>query len=513
MKIKSYSPFFLLLLLVSCVPAPTPFEQFLATNGGNTFDLCIKNGRVLDGSGSAAYAADILLKGKTIVYIGKTDSSKIDCIQTIQASGKVITPGFIDAHAHGNPQNTPDFKNFLAMGLTTICLGQDGSSPATDMEAWIKKAANLSLGVNIVPFVGHGTLRKQSGINYDEQPPAFQIRKMENLLQQAFDTGCFGMTTGLEYTPGIYASDEELIALAKVVGKNKGLIMSHVRNEDDDKIEESIRELLRQGAFCRVQVSHLKSVYGKGKERANEILNLLQSPSEHGHTATADVYPYNASYTGIGIVFPDWAKAPHNYQQVRQKRRGELLAFLKQKIQSRNGPEATLFGTAPYTGKTLKQIAEEQKRPYEEVLLDIGPSGASGAYFVMDDALQEALISAPNTMICSDGSPTMRHPRGYGSFAKIIEEYVFNRKTISLEKAIYKMTGLTAQTLGLGDRGLIKVGNKADLLVFDPRKVKANATYPNPHQLASGFDYVLVNGKIAWQSGAARERAGEVLRK
>ena len=509
---KNLLYFFLSTILLACKTAPDPFEQFLITNG-NTFDICIKDGSIIDGSDSSAYAADILIKSEKIIFIGKIDTSKITCSQTIRAQGKTITSGFIDAHAHGNPQNTPDFKNFLAMGVTTICLGQDGSSPAAGLETWTKTVGDLPLGVNIVPFVGHGTLRKQSGINYDIQPSTTQINKMENLLQQAFDAGCFGMTTGLEYTPGTYAGDEELTALAKVVGKNKGLIMSHIRNEDDDKIEESIQELLRQGEFCNVQVSHLKSVYGKGRERANEILSLLKSPNGQGYTVTADVYPYNASYTGIGIVFPDWAKAPYNYQKVKQSRRKELLVFLKEKIQARNGPQATLFGTAPYAGKTLQQVAEAQKRPYEEVLLDIGPTGASGAYFVMDDALQEVLISTPNTMICSDGSPTMRHPRGYGSFAKIIEEYVFNRKTISLEKAIYKMTGLTAQTLGLNNRGLVKVGYIADLLIFDPKKIKANATYPNPHQLAMGFDYVLVNGKVAWQDGKVKESVGKILRK
>ena len=217
---------------------------------------------------------------------------------------------------------------------------------------------------------------------------------------------------------------------------------------------------------------------------------------------TADVYPYMASYTGIGIVFPIWAKPPNDYNEVVKNRRAELLSFLKQKIKDRNGPEATLFGTAPYAGKTLAEVSEEQDLPYEKVLLGIGPNRASGAYFIMDDALQEEIIAHPKVMMGSDGSPTMRHPRGYGSFAKIIEEYVIKRKRLELEEAIRKMTFFPAQTIGIAKRGFIKSGNYVDVLVFNPRQIKANTTYENPHQLATGFDYVIVNGQVVYDHGA-----------
>jgi len=479
--------------------APTPFDLYLQTTD-NKVDILIKDGQIIDGSGNPAYEASMLIKADTIAFIGEVDTSKIQIKKTIDAAGKIISPGFIDAHAHGNPLKTPAFENFLAMGVTTICLGQDGSSPNEVIGNWMAKVAQQKLGVNIVQFVGHGTLRRQSGINFEKNPLEAQLVKQQTLLQNAFDAGCFGMSTGLEYTPGIFAKDTELLPLAKIVGKNNGLIMSHVRNEDNDQIENSIQELLRQGQYCKVQVSHMKSVYGKGKERAKTLLALLDNVQYAKTTVTADIYPYTASYTGIGIVFPKWAKAPNDYKKVVKNRRTELLAYLKQKIMDRNGPTATLFGTAPYAGKTLALLSKEQGIPYEKVLLGIGPNRASGAYFIMDDDLQTEIIVHPKVMIGSDGSPTMRHPRGYGSFAKIIEEYVIKRKRLSLAAAIHKMTSFPAQTIGIYKRGIIKTGYFADLLIFDPQHIKANATYEKPHQLATGFDYVLVNGQLHYQN-------------
>lgn len=508
------NPIWLLIIaFFSCNP-PSPFQQLLETQG-RQYHLLIRNGQVLDGQDSIPRLADMLIRNDSILFIGEVDTSSIVVEQAIDATGKYVTPGFIDTHAHGNPLETPGFENFLAMGVTTICLGQDGDSPEyEDIRPWMEKVDSVGPGVNIALFAGHGTLRQLSGVGYKPEPEPAEMAKMEALLADALDAGCFGMTMGLEYTPGTYAGDGELAALAKVVGRRDGLIMSHVRNEDNDAIEASIRELLRQGQHCNVQVSHLKVVYGKGEERAEEILALLDSArSSSKFAVTADIYPYTASYTGIGIVFPQWAKPPNDYEQVKRQRREELLEFLRQKIAARNGPEATLFGTQPYAGKTLAQLAEELDRPFEQILLDIGPNGASGAYFVMDEALQARLLEDPNVMICSDGSPTMRHPRGYGSFAKIIEQYVQEEQRLSLAEAVRKMTSLPAQALGLERRGVLKEGNHADLLVFDPEKARARATFSEPHQLAEGMEWVIVHGKVAFQKGRLMGRQGKVLRK
>lgn len=500
-------------MLLQC-SAPDAFQTFLASEGTH-FDLLIKNGQVLDGQDTLAQHADVLIRQDSILYVGAVDPAQIQVDQVIDATGKYIAPGFIDTHAHGDPMATPAFENFLAMGVTTICLGQDGGSPdMVDLTPWMTQVDSLQPGVNIALFVGHGTLRQLSGTAYKPEPTTEELQRMENLLQNALVAGCFGMTTGLEYTPGTYAGDAELIALAKTVGAADGLIMSHMRNEDDNAVEASLQELLRQGQYCNVQASHLKVVYGKGSGRAEEILALLDSARQQTtFSVTADLYPYTASYTGIGIVFPQWAKAPNDYDQVKRERREELLAFLRQKITDRNGPDATLFGTPPYAGKTLADLSEEQGRPFEEILLDIGPGGASGAYFVMDEDLQARLLEDPYVMVCSDGSPGMRHPRGYGSFSRIIEQYVQQEHRFPLGEAVRKMTGFPAAVLGLDRRGLIKTNYLADLVIFDPAQVKTNATFSEPHQLAGGMDWVIVNGRVAWQAGSAPGRYGRMLRK
>ena len=491
--------FILVLLLFSC------------TESGN-YDLLIKNANVYDGKGANPEKVDIAIQGDSIVAIG--DFSSRNAKQIIDADGKSLSPGFIDMHAHGNPAKNGDFQNFLAMGVTTMALGQDGDGPE-NLKEWFTIVDSLRTGVNIAVFSGHGTLRKKSGIGYSEAVSPDQLKAIGLLLEADLALGSFGLSFGLEYTPGIYAKQAELDYLAAVAGRHQALITGHIRNEDDDQIEKSIDEMISMNHFANVNISHLKVVYGKEAERAEAILNKLNQRNERIHPLTADVYPYSASYTGIGIVFPKWAKAPHDYNQVKQKRRAELLRFIKDKVTKRNGPEATLFGNGQWKGKTLKQVADESGKAFEVVLVDdIGPGGASAAYFVMNDDLQDRLTQDPNVMISSDGSPTMYHPRGYGSFAKIIRRSVFEKKLFSLAEAIRKMTSLPAQSIGIEKRGQIKVGFKADLIIFDPTKVKDVAQFDSPHQLAEGFETVIVNGQIARQDGYFNaERYGIALRK
>ncbi|MCC9167296.1 N-acyl-D-amino-acid deacylase family protein [Pontibacter harenae] len=480
------------------------------------YDILIQKATVIDGTGDKAYVANILLSGDSIALIERDTSRHHTALRIINAEGMVLTPGFIDAHAHGDPLQTPAFENFLAMGITTICLGQDGFSPKQPrLQSLIDSVNAVKPGVNIAMFAGHNTLRLLSGAGYEAVPTAKHMAAMEDLLANAMEDGCYGLTTGLEYTPGLYAESAELHSLAKVVGERNGLVMSHMRNEDDALVETSIRELLEQGKYSPVQISHIKVVYGKGEKRAQEILALLDSARAAGIQVTADFYPYTASYTGIEILFPEWAKKPNDFQQVLRTRRNELAEFLRNKIKQRNGPEATLIGSGPYKGKTLAQVADELNKPFEEVLIDnIGPYGASGAYFVMNEELQETLLRNPYVMICTDGSTTMRHPRGYGTFAKVIEEYVQEKQLLPLPEAIRKMTGLPAQTIGITDRGIIKAGAKADILIFDPAEIRENATYENPQQLASGFQFVILNGRIAKEGNKiSDERVGQVLRK
>jgi N-acyl-D-aspartate/D-glutamate deacylase len=489
------------MLCAACQPAASPFlPQF------QTIDIVIENGRVLDGLGNDSVAADVAVVGDMIVFVGDAEFTAEDyetrIARHIDAKGRVVTPGFIDLHSHGDPLETPAFENFLAMGVTTIALGQDGSSPEeADLSGWLNRVSEQGIGPNLAMFVGHGTLRDLSGIGRDAPPAAPDMERMLSMLDDVL-AYTFGMTTGLEYNPGLNARAEELQALARIVGEHDRLIMSHMRNEDDDRIEQSIAELLEQGRHARVHISHLKSVYGKGSSRAGQILTIIDNAREAGIAVTADMYPYTASYTGIGIVFPVWAKTAEQFAVAKRERREELEEYLRERVMRRNGPEATLLGTDPYTGKTLADLAHELEQPFEKVLIDtIGPQGASGAYFVMNEELQSRLLTSPWVAVCSDGSPTGFHPRGHGAFAKIIEDYVMRDESLTLTDAVRKMTSFPAGILGIRDRGTVAEGMHADLLVFDPGEVHATATYPAPLQLAQGFDVVIVNGVVARENG------------
>ncbi len=479
-------------------------------------DILIENGLVVDGSGNnAGFYSDVLIENGRIKRIGNSDGSLIKVARKMEAQGMIVAPGFIDIHAHGDPLKTPEFQNFLSMGVTSIALGMDGSSVlAGKMKNWLHTVDSIRTGVNIIPFVGHGTIRKESGIGVQKEPSDEEISEMIRFLDLAMRDGCWGLSMGLEYIPGIYSSKKELESLAQAVGRNHGIITSHIRNEDDDQIEKSLQEMKSLARYCPVNISHLKVVFGKNEKRANEILELLFDHENEKFPVTADLYPYTASYTGIGIVFPEWAKNPKMYQEIKSSRGEELLVYLKNKVNRRNGPKATLFGSGPYKGKTLHDLESEYELPFEKILKDIiGPYGSSAAFFVMNGDLQERLMIHPKVVIASDGSPTMYHPRGYGTFSRVLEKFVVQDSILTLEQAIHKMTGAPAKTIQLTDRGLIRPGYIADLLIFDPLNVKELSTFEQPHILSKGMEWIIIDGKIAVHNGEIQNKAGRVLRK
>ncbi|HKL15164.1 MAG TPA: hypothetical protein VJ915_05985, partial [Balneolaceae bacterium] len=464
----------------------------------NRYDLLITNARIVDGSGADAFNGDILVHNGLIEEIGTVDTTSRSFGRILNADGRAVSPGFIDTHSHGDPMETPRFDNFLSMGVTTISLGQDGSSPGTgNVSAWMDDVDAEGTGPNILHFIGHNSVRRFVDAPREGDLDSALVAEMQQLISQAMADGSFGLTTGLEYDHGSFADLEELISIAQPVADANGVVMSHLRNEDEDAIAQSVAELVNQGlaSGANVHASHLKIVYGDDPQQAEDILSIMYDAREQeGLRVTADVYPYTASYTGISIVFPDWALPPNNYDDVVENRRGELEEYLNYRIALRNGPKATLFGTDPYAGITLEEVADSLGKPFVDVLIDdIGPGGASAAYFVMDDEVMARFLIDPFVMVSSDGSPTMRHPRGYGSFAKIIHTYVMSEELLTLEQAIYKMSGLPAETLGLANRnsvdvprGLIREGFAADLLIFDPSSVNDTATFENPHSFAEG---------------------------
>lgn len=500
----------------------TAFMCAPAAMAAQSYDLIIRNGIVVDGTGREGFPADVLIRGDEIVMIAKAPADS-KATRTIDAAGRIVAPGFIDAHSHGQALDKAQaFENFLAMGVTTIVLGQDGSSPDDTsiaakpprLKDWFAQLATSPPPVNVATLIGFGSVRRESQAPYDAAASPAQTQAMERLIEQGLTEGAFGVSLGLEYVPMIAASAAELQAVAKAVGRHDGIVMSHMRSEDDDKVAGSIDELLAMGEHARVHVAHIKVVYGKTARDGQAVLDQLSAARARGMKVTADVYPYIASHTGIAIVFPEWAKVQGDFERAKKERRAELAAYLRDRVTKRGGPEATLLSTAPYIGDTLADVARERNTTFVDVLIDdIGPQGASAAYFVMSDAVQDLFIQNPDIMISTDGSPGMFHPRGYGTHARIIESYVMRQK-LALPLAVRKMSALTAEALKIGDRGLLREGYKADVVIFDPAKVHGTATWDKPQQLATGFDVVIINGKVTREKEKLTGvRSGRVLRK
>lgn len=500
----------LALIVAGCTTTPAPPPHC---------DLWIRGGDVIDGSGAPQHRADVLIDDGRILYIGHVPTT--DAEAAIDATGLCVAPGFIDPHAHGDPRRTPGFANFTCMGVTTLCLGQDGTSPGgIDFERWQEQVERGRFAVNVAPLIGHGTVRRLAGVGMSDAPTDEGIEAMVELVAAAMRAGAFGMSTGLEYEPGRFASADELLRVARPVAAHDGVVMSHVRSEDEDQVLASIDELLTQcrDAGCRAHVSHVKVVYGRDTKRANAVLSKLADARAAGMQVTADLYPYAASYTGIGIVFPPWARPPNDYAEVVRTRRAELAAHLRQRVHKRNGPDAIVIGDGQWAGRSLASIAAELEQPFEDVLIDeLGPRGPAAAHFVMSEEVVRALLLADVVVVGSDGSPTMRHPRGYGTFAKVVREFVVERQLLTLEQAVHKMTGATAALLGLdrgaSPRGLLRPGFAADVVCFDPQRVQDHATFSSPFERALGFEFVLVNGVPVVANGEpTKHRPGHLLR-
>jgi N-acyl-D-aspartate/D-glutamate deacylase len=474
---------------------------------------------LVDGSGAPPRPANVLVVGDRIARIMRASRrTQAPGARIVDGGGRVLTPGFIDLHSHGDPLRR-SYESYLAMGVTTITLGQDGDGPGaergllSDTFAWRRAVEHVPLDTNIAWLVGHGTIRHAAGVaDSVRRPDAAQLALMAARLDAEFREGAFGLSFGLEYVPGIYTAMEELATLGRVVARHDGVAMSHMRSENDDSITASIDELIASVPHGRAHISHLKVVFGHGEARARALLDYLAAKRRQGISLTADEYPYNAGYTTIALLFPEWALPPSDYAAVVRDRRQELSDHLQARMTRRGGPQALLIGTPPYAGKTLAEVAQETGRPFVDILIALGPEGASGAHFTMDQALQDRLLVDPHVAFSTDGGPGMRHPRATGTYAKLIEDYVVRNRKLTLQEMVRKATGFPAQILRLRDRGLIRPGAKADLLLFDPARVRARSTYVDPLAMAQGFDLVMVNGQRAFVDGRKVGAAGALLR-
>ncbi|HEX4242009.1 MAG TPA: amidohydrolase family protein [Steroidobacteraceae bacterium] len=485
-----------------------------------SYDLWIRNGTVVDGTGRPRYAADVLVSKDKIAFIGSVAGKDVRARRVIDAHGDIVAPGFIDAHSHGDPF-TQSFLNFLEQGITTVLLGQDGFTPnydpdhvpAESLSLWMKRLDDAGSEVNVATLSGHGALRMLAGVGDAPVPTEAQMKLMEALLEEDLAAGAYGMSFGLEYEPGRYARLAEEKALGDLVGRRGGIVMSHMRSEDTGKIAGAIDELLQIDAH--VHVSHMKIVAGRRAEEADAVLAQLARARAPGREVTGDVYPYLASASDFVFLYPDWAKREEDYRKAVQTRRPELEAHIRKRVAERNGPGAILITEGKYAGLTLEAVAARLNKPYEKVMIDeLGYGGPSQAHFLMASAIQDKFIMADHVCISTDGAPDSSHPRSYGSFSKILEDYVGPPPKMSLERAVHKMSGLAAEIIGIPDRGVLARGNKADILIFVPGGVHNRATWTQPKQAPTGFDAIIVNGAVAYEDGRPDgHKHGRMLRK
>jgi len=501
---KKWCCFFFLLFLAGTVVA----QQH--------FDVIIKNGKIIDGTGNPWYYGDVGIIKDKIVKVGDLSKSRADSI--IDASGLIVAPGFIDVHTHieGDEAKTPTADNFIYDGVTSVITGNCGSSKI-DIKKYFDTLKLIRLSINVGTLIGHNDVREAVLGDRAVAPDGAQLKKMEAIVDRAMRDGAMGFSTGLEYTPGIFSKTDEIVALAKSAAKYKGIYTSHMRNESD-KIFDAIAETIDIGrqAHIPVEISHFK--VGKPNWNASEkMIAMVDSARKEGIDVTVDTYPYTASSTTLNILLPDWLKdggTPALLKRLsdpalHEKAVNEMIADMhrRQRDHFDYAVVASCEGNPAINGKSIEQINIDAGRPSTipneiETILDIIKTGGAAMVFhSMNEKDVENIIKYPLTMIISDSGirefgQGMPHPRGYGSNARVLAYYVREKNLLTLEDAVRKMTSLPAQRFHITKRGLIQPGMYADIVIFDAGSVKDQSTFEHPHAYSTGFKYVLVNGAI-----------------
>jgi len=480
------------------------------------FDILIVNARIVDGTGNPWFRGSVAIRGGRIAGVGRFDAS--DAAQVIDAGNKIVAPGFIDVHTHTEDiYDIPAAENFARMGVTSLVTGNCGGSDL-DIGAFLGRISSKPLAVNIASLIGHNTVRsKVMGLD-DREPTPDEQAKMNAYVEQAMKDGAVGFSTGLIYLPGTFAKTDEVVGMAKAASKFGGVYASHIRDEGTDVVK-AIEEAINIGeqANMPVEISHFKISSKALWGESPTTIGLVKAAREHGLTVTVDQYAYTASSTSLDSRVPSWAIAGGRKEGIkrlsdpatREKAADEMKAELKKKkFKDYSFAYVASYAANPeYNGKNILEItklARGKKKLDEQVeqILEMYEKGGAGmVYRVMSEDDVQNIMREPFTMIASDSGVRrfgagVPHPRGYGNNARVLGRYVRELKIITLEDAIRKMTSLPAQTFGLLDRGLIREGFAADLVIFDETKIADNATFEQPHQYAQGFASVIVNGKV-----------------
>jgi N-acyl-D-aspartate/D-glutamate deacylase len=497
-----------------------------------TYALLITNARIVDGTGAPARPGDIAIREGRIARIGAIGSARAE--QTIDARGLTVAPGFIDVHTHAdNLAGRPDAANFVRMGVTTIVAGNCGSS-ALEVGPALERIRAAKPALNFATLIGHNTVRSAVMGAANRAPTADELERMKALVDKAMADGAVGFSTGLQYTPGTYAERDEIIELARVAAARGGLYATHMRNEGT-RLEEAIMESIAvaQAAKMPLQISHLK-VDSPSKWGASvTALRLIDEARARGLAVEADQYAYTAGSSSLSIRFPSWALEGGDERTRARLRDAPTWAKIKQEmaalVAERGFRDLSWATVASYAadpslnGLTMKDVAQKLSgattadAQFEAARQLMIGGGASMVYHFMSDEDIERIMRHPMVGIASDANLVqpgsgVPHPRGYGNAVRVLGEYVRERKVIALEEAVRKMTSLPASHFGFADRGVIREGAAADLVVFDPATVRDAATYAAPHAYAIGIVHVLVNGEFAVRDRQpAPAHAGVVL--
>jgi N-acyl-D-amino-acid deacylase len=497
------------------------------------YDLVITNGRVVDGTGNPWFRADVGVRGGRIMRVGSIPVSQAR--EVFDAHNQIVAPGFIDVHTHVEGiYSQPAAENFVRMGVTTLVTGNCGTS-ATNVGEFLGRTRQTPIAVNLATLVAHGSVRQKVMGLANREPTADELGQMEQTVEQAMRDGAVGLSTGLIYVPGTYAKTDEIVALARVAARYGGVYATHMRSEGEH-VADAIRESIQIGeqANLPVEISHFKIASKLLWGQSPMTLGLVRDARARGLSVTVDQYAYTASSTSLDSRLPSWLLEGGREEgkkrladvATRERVHREMKDALK-----RGGFKDYDFAvvssyrpTPAFNGKSIARITLETKQKKDvdsqiEQMLEMYAAGGAGmVYHGMGEQDVQTIMREPFTMIASD-SGVLRlgegvpHPRGYGNNARVLGHYVRELKIVALEDAIRKMTSLPAQTFHLRDRGLLREGFAADIVVFDDAQIADRSTYDEPHQYPVGISRVFVNGQTVFADGRMTEaRPGAALR-
>ncbi len=541
-----------LVLVASCQPS------------SDLYDVLIVNGKIVDGTGNPWYYGDIGIRGEKVVAVGKLAGKHAK--RVIDASGKIVSPGFIDMLGQSELTLLVDGRAMskISQGITTEVTGEGNSAAPvnerilqdmkafrekyslvvdwTDLDGYFHRLETSKSAINLATFVGATQVRRYVVGLDDRAPTEVELAQMKELVRQAMMQGALGLSTSLIYAPAAFAKIDELIELAKVAAEFGGIYISHIRDEGNKEVEAIYEAAdIARGAKLPVEIWHLKVAGKQNWGKMVSIVRLIEQHRQQGIDMTANIYPYPASGTSLSSRIPVWAHdggvekllARLQDPATRKKIRDEVLGMAPgtDNAFAATGPEGILIAginnpeLKHYEGKRLNEIARSMKKHPVDMMIDLivaDSARTSAIFFSMNEEDVQMAMAQPWVSFCTDGGQQALdgpltegkpHPRAYGSFPRILGKYVGEQKLLPLEEAIRKMTSLPAQRAGLKERGLLKEGFYADVVVFDPTVVKDKATFEIPHQYSEGIEVVLVNGQPVWQEGKfAGNYPGKALR-